>query len=799
MKTLRTVCLMLLSLSFVWLYLWWVVSESEAKSLKAVGSAAMIRTPPPMGQNPSGPDLSATAPPTLIADYQFRDNLNSAVGSPPALTNLGNNSFESVTIDDSPRTALRFDQNNGVALIPTTGIIQSQVYTVAVLFAFSNTSGYRRILDFKNGSSDRGLYSLVGRLAFKRGTSEEGSTSTIAANTYAQVVLTRDSAGNVAGYVNGVQQFSFVDNSGSAVIDSTNTLRFFRDNTADTPVGEASAGQVARIRLYNAALSSSEVAALDRLPNPQSGCPSVSFLNPAGGAPGTSITINGSGLTGVTAVRFAGNLAADYNVNDDTQITATVPNGAATGTIAISKPGCGDILTSAVFVASFTSGLVADYQLQNTLSSSVGSPPALTNLGNNSFESVTIDDSPRTALRFNQNNGVELFSTAGIVSNQAYTVAVLFAFSNTSGYRRILDFKNGSSDRGLYSLVGRLAFKRGTSEEGSTSTIAANTYAQVVLTRDSAGNAAGYVNGARQFSFVDNNGSAIIEGNTLRFFRDNTADTPVGEASAGQVARIRLYNAALSSSEVAALDRLPAPSSLSSVSAASFAGANLAPESIVAAFGTGLATGIQTASTLPLPTSLAGTNVKVKDSAGTERLAPLFFVAPGQINYLVPPNTSLGTATITVTSSDGKVSAGAAQIAAVAPGLFAANASGQGVATGVVLRIRGDGSQSFEPLVRFDASLNRFIAIPIDLGPPADQVFLLLYGTGWRFRRALSGVSVKIGGVDAETLFAGPQGDLVGLDQLNIRVPRSLAGRGEVDLTLTVDGKATNTLKVSFR
>ncbi|MFN7622768.1 MAG: hypothetical protein ACK5RS_06430, partial [Acidobacteriota bacterium] len=66
--------------------------------------------------------------------------------------------------------------------------------------------------------------------------------------------------------------------------------------------------------------------------------------------------------------------------------------------------------------------------------------------------------------------------------------------------------------------------------------------------------------------------------------------------------------------------------SLVNVSAASYGNAALAPESIVAAFGTGLATATQAASDLPLPTTLAGTTVRVRDSANNEYLAPLFFV-----------------------------------------------------------------------------------------------------------------------------------------------------------------------------
>lgn len=235
------------------------------------------------------------------------------------------------------------------------------------------------------------------------------------------------------------------------------------------------------------------------------------------------------------------------------------------------------------------------------------------------------------------------------------------------------------------------------------------------------------------------------------------------------------------------------------VSAASFDGSAFSSEEIVAAFGTGLATTTQIAASLPLPTTLAGTTVKVKDGAGAERLAPLFFVSPGQINYQVPPGTVTGTATVTVTSGAGTMAAGTIQIANIAPGLFTANANGQGVPSGYVLRVRADNSQSIEPLARFDTGQNRFVAEPIDLGPATDQVFVILFGTGFRFRSSLAAVTARLGGENATVLFVGPQGDFVGLDQLNAQVPRSLAGRGELDWVLTVDGKTANTVRINIK
>jgi uncharacterized protein (TIGR03437 family) len=244
---------------------------------------------------------------------------------------------------------------------------------------------------------------------------------------------------------------------------------------------------------------------------------------------------------------------------------------------------------------------------------------------------------------------------------------------------------------------------------------------------------------------------------------------------------------------------LSGANTVASVSAASFSGGTLAADSIVAGFGTKLATGTASASTQPLPTTLVGTTVKVRDSAGTERLAPLFFVGPGQVNYLIPAGTANGAATVTVTSGDGTVSTGTLNIVSVAPSLFSANASGQGVASGVVLRVKADGSQVFEPLATLDAAQNRFVAVPIDVSNTNEQVFLVLFGTGFRQVSRLADVTVRIGGQDAEVSFAGPQGGFAGLDQLNVRLSRALAGRGEIDVALTAGGSNANVVRVNVK
>jgi uncharacterized protein (TIGR03437 family) len=235
------------------------------------------------------------------------------------------------------------------------------------------------------------------------------------------------------------------------------------------------------------------------------------------------------------------------------------------------------------------------------------------------------------------------------------------------------------------------------------------------------------------------------------------------------------------------------------VSAASFTGTSVASESIVAAFGAALATRTEVASTVPLPTVLAGTTVRVRDSAGVERLASLFFVSAGQINYAIPMGAALGMSTITITSGDGAVSTATVTIERVAPGLFAANSTGQGVAAAQVVRVKADGTQITEQVAVFDSASGQFIAAPIDFGPPGEELFLVLFGTGIRGRSNLVGVQLTVGGTSLEALFAGDQGSFIGLDQINARLLRSLAGRGQVNVVLLVDGKPANTLQLRIR
>jgi uncharacterized protein (TIGR03437 family) len=235
------------------------------------------------------------------------------------------------------------------------------------------------------------------------------------------------------------------------------------------------------------------------------------------------------------------------------------------------------------------------------------------------------------------------------------------------------------------------------------------------------------------------------------------------------------------------------------VSSASYQSSALAAGAIATAFGTKLATALRASSVVPLPTALAGTTVKVRDSAGLEQMASLFFASPTQVNFLLPPEMALGPATVTVTCGDGTISTGSINVVAVAPGLFSTNANGSGLAAALLLRVRADGSQRYEPVARFDISQNAYVSIPLEVSVPNETVYLVLFGTGLRARSALAGISMSLSGTPLTTLYAGPSSGLVGVDQVNIGLPPTLAGRGELSVSLIVDGRAANEVQVRVK
>jgi uncharacterized protein (TIGR03437 family) len=228
--------------------------------------------------------------------------------------------------------------------------------------------------------------------------------------------------------------------------------------------------------------------------------------------------------------------------------------------------------------------------------------------------------------------------------------------------------------------------------------------------------------------------------------------------------------------------------SVTTVSAASYREEN-APESIVSAFGNGLAFGTTIAVTQPLPLSLWNVSVLVDG-----RQARLFFVSPNQINYQVPADTPSGLANVAVTNQGDVVSQGSLVVSNVALSLFTADASGQGAPAGLLLRIKSSGEQVYESLVRFDPAQNRLVPAPI-VRRVGEQLFLILFGSGLRYAPDSDGneangvaerVEATLGNINAPVVYAGVAPGYVGLEQINIQIPDTAISNPNTIVTIRV-------------
>ena len=173
-------------------------------------------------------------------------------------------------------------------------------------------------------------------------------------------------------------------------------------------------------------------------------CPAVTGLAPTTGAVGSQVVITGTNLTGVTTVRFGGNINAVNPTVTDTQITAIVPAGAQSGAITLIKAGCPDAL-SANFTVNGTcpnititgtlpNGTVGTAYPASTLTAagdgpaytftvSVGALPPGLQLQAATATTATVSGTPTTPGAFNFSIRAR-DNASNCVRDQAYTVNI---------------------------------------------------------------------------------------------------------------------------------------------------------------------------------------------------------------------------------------------------------------------------------------------------------------------------------------------------------------------------------------
>jgi len=161
----------------------------------------------------------------------------------------------------------------------------------------------------------------------------------------------------------------------------------------------------------------------------------------------------------------------------------------------------------------------------------------------------------------------------------------------------------------------------------------------------------------------------------------------------------------------------------------------------------------------------------VQDRSHTrDSLAPLLYVSPTQINYLLSSSDPYAWVAIERVGSPYVPKAISVPISAIAPGLYTVGAD---LAAASTVRVASDGTQTFVPVT----SCNGQTCIPVPIDVSGDPVYLSLYGTGFEQASAAES-SCAIAGRNLPLTYAGPQIQIAGLDQLNLLLPATLAGTG---------------------
>lgn len=268
-----------------------------------------------------------------------------------------------------------------------------------------------------------------------------------------------------------------------------------------------------------------------------------------------------------------------------------------------------------------------------------------------------------------------------------------------------------------------------------------------------------------------------------------------GTAYSCTVSAFNAYGAGFSSAESNSVT----PRSFVVVNAASFDGTELAPGYIGSLFGSHLADSILLGNGASLPTTLGQTSAMLTDSTGQQFPLPLYFVSPGQLNFVVPDAAHTGAGSLQVTA-DGVTKWSPMTVNSVQPGIFSAAQSGIGPAIANVLHLEPNHTEFYTTLAECPtANVADCHTTPVQFTSPGQKVFLSFFGTGFRGRSSLDSVIVTAGGVRLSVLYSGAQPVFPGLDQLNVELPRSMIGAGEVTVEITVDGKPANKVLMSIQ
>jgi uncharacterized protein (TIGR03437 family) len=214
------------------------------------------------------------------------------------------------------------------------------------------------------------------------------------------------------------------------------------------------------------------------------------------------------------------------------------------------------------------------------------------------------------------------------------------------------------------------------------------------------------------------------------------------------------------------------------------------------AYGRTMALKEDRAKGFPQPLKLSNISIRVTDSRGIARLAPLSWTGGGWsvVNFVIPADSATGPAEVAVVRTDGSKSSSRILIADAAPAIWTATYDGRGPVIGQISQRFSDGRRVEFPAWKCEPGVYvvdgcRTVPIPLAGGVVTS---VRIDGTGFRFAKSVEimvdGISVPV-----EKFAPVPQNSL---DQVTFTLPDKLIGRGEVDLYMSAQGVLSNVVRI---
>lgn len=230
-------------------------------------------------------------------------------------------------------------------------------------------------------------------------------------------------------------------------------------------------------------------------------------------------------------------------------------------------------------------------------------------------------------------------------------------------------------------------------------------------------------------------------------------------------------------------------------------GESVAQGDIVALFGDQLVSGTsESAASLPLATTVGGVQVFVNDKP-----APLYYVSPGQINFQIPYDATLGDATVRVDRAGQRGNTVSVTIAHAVPRLLRLNIGDYGI---IVNQDNSFPIPATPGLISHPAKVGDALTIyAIGLGPTSPTVVSGVAAPAAEpFARVTNHPQVCFGafspfnpGTCVAPLFAGLTPGFVGLYQVNVVVPAGVQTGDTVAVRLVTDDGESDPVQIAVQ